>query len=63
MISERLRATAGKGQGGPLKAEAAEVIDALVAALEKAADFIQPFNRAEALMDEIDAALALARKP
>lgn len=34
MISERLRATAGKGQGGPLKAEAADVIDALVAALD-----------------------------
>ncbi len=32
-ISERLRATGGKGQGGPLKAEAADTIDALVAAL------------------------------
>lgn len=39
-----------------LIAAAPELLEALI----EAAEFIQPFNRAEALLDRIDAAIALA---
>jgi hypothetical protein len=62
MISERLRATAGKGQGGPLKAEAADVIDALVAVAERVSAGEWSDEGHTALREAADAALTLARR-
>lgn len=59
-ISERLRATGGKGQGGPIKEEAADVIDAYATALEWIAEspHTHPANMVAVAKD----ALARGRK-
>lgn len=38
------------------------LIETLTAALDEAADFIQPFNRADELLEKIEAALAAAKE-
>lgn len=51
----------GKGQGGPLKAEAADVIDALVAALREA-KYWKHSETPDDVRERINAALVMARK-
>ena len=66
-LVERLNAVVpyqGKSVVAFLCHEAAERIAAdsdLLAALEEAAEFIQPFNRAEDLLDRMEAAIAKAK--
>ncbi|WP_159585898.1 hypothetical protein [Chelativorans xinjiangense] len=62
-ISEQLRQEASIPEKGyPLLGEAADTIDALVAALEAARKQIVSDGPFEPVIEQIDAALALARK-